>query len=77
MQYRPFLIVPDDDIMVQMNYLLYDEPGSLSLLLSDLLHFNSLCELFAKGQMCLKEHNTVNAQSSTCNRKYKMDRLGK
>lgn len=77
MQYEPFPIVPDDDIMVKMNYLFYDEPGPLSLLLSNLLHFNSLCELFAKGQMCLKEHKTVNAPSSTCNRKYNMDTLGK
>lgn len=77
MQYRPFLIMPDDGIMVKRNYLLYDEPGSLSLLLSDLLHFNSLCELFAKGQMCLQEHNTGNAQCSPCNRKYNTDTLGK
>lgn len=34
---------------LKRNYLLYDKSSSLSFLLSHLLHFNSLCKLFAKG----------------------------
>lgn len=37
------------------SYLLHDKPGSFSFLLCNLLHFNSLCELLPKCQMCLKE----------------------
>lgn len=43
----------------KIKYLFYNKPGSLSLLLSHLLHLNSLCEFLSKGQVCLKEHNAI------------------
>lgn len=53
----------------KIKYLLYDKPSSLSLLLSHLLHFNGLCELFAEGQMCLKEDNAISALKFNMQRK--------
>lgn len=53
----------------KIKYLFYDKPSSLSLLLSHLLHFNGLCELFAEGQMCLKEDNAISALKFNMQRK--------
>jgi hypothetical protein len=44
-------------------YLLYKEASLLGILLSNLFQFHSLCELFAKCQVCLqktkKKKNTI------------------
>lgn len=37
-------------------YLFHNKASSLCLLLGHLFHLNSLCEFFAKGQMCLKKN---------------------
>lgn len=56
-------------LQFKIKYLLYDKPSPLSLLLSHLFHFNSLCELFAKSQMCLKEDNAISALKFNMHRK--------
>lgn len=55
------------------SYLFHYEPGPFCFLLGDLFHFYSFCELFPKGQMCLKKgrgtkkgsrwRNTINITS--------------
>ncbi len=41
------------------SYLFYNKPGPLSVLLCNLLHLNSLGELLAKRQMCLRGGNVL------------------
>lgn len=40
-------------------YLFYYKSGPFCLLLGHLLHLYGLCEFFAKGQVCLKEHIAI------------------
>lgn len=59
LHYRDYVRFLGVQMDVKDEYLFYNKASSLGLLLGYLLHLNSLGEFFAKGQMCLKEHDTI------------------